>query len=92
MLVSVTNKARSLRGFATLDRGIVPVEPGANAVLDLADHALHRAWATAGEVVVAPLSDKDAKAARKRLEAEAVTAREGRAQALAELPVAPHPL
>lgn len=85
MLATVTNRARGARGFATLDKGVVLLEAGATALLDLADHALHRAWAAAGEVLIAPLSDKDAKAARKRLDAEAEAQARSQAEALATL-------
>jgi hypothetical protein len=85
MLAHVTNKTRGARGFVTLDRGTVLLEPGATALLDLADHPLHRAWSASGGVVVAPLPEKDAKAARKRIEAEAEAAARLGTEALAEL-------
>ena len=89
MLATVTNKGRGPRGFATLDRGVVLLEAGASAVLDLAEHALHRAWAASGEVLLAPLADKEAKAMRKRLEAEAEAVSRMQAEALAALGEAP---
>ena len=64
MLATVTNKGLAARGFATLDRGIVMLEAGASTMLDLADHLTHRAWAAAGEVLIAPLGDREARAAR----------------------------
>ena len=54
MRARVTNAARSARGFATLDRGIVMLEPGASEALDLADHPIHRAWEEAGEAIISP--------------------------------------
>ncbi|UDL93970.1 hypothetical protein LGH83_15615 [Lichenihabitans sp. PAMC28606] len=86
MLAAVTNKAKSSRGFHTLDRGSVPIEPGAHALLDLADHPLHRAWADAGEISIVPLSDKDAKAVRKKLDADADALDRSRVVALSALP------
>ncbi len=85
MLATVTNRARGVRGLSTLDRGVVLLEPGTGAVLDLADHPLHRAWAAGGEVLVAPLADKEAKAARKRLDAEAEARGRVQSEALAAL-------
>ncbi len=85
MLANVTNKASGPRGLATLDREIVMLEAGASALLDLADHLLHDAWVESGQVVIAPLADKEARAARKRLDAEAETRASGAAEALAAL-------
>lgn len=89
MLAHVTNRARAARGFATVDRGIVLLEAKATALLDLADHALHEAWIGCGDVLVAPLSDKEAKLVRKRLDGEAEAAARNQADALAQLPAAP---
>ncbi len=50
MLARVMTLGRGPRGFLTLDRGIVMIEPGASALLDLADHPAHDAWVAAGEV------------------------------------------
>lgn len=88
MLAAVTNRAQASRGFATLDRGIVVLEPGEGATLDLADHPAHRAWADAGAIACHPLSDKDARAARRRLDAEATEAAMARDDALGRLPAA----
>jgi hypothetical protein len=88
MLATVTNRARGVRGLLTLDRGTVPLEPGAVALLDLADHPLHRAWTAAREILVEALSDKEAKAARKRLDTEAAALAAEAASALAALPAA----
>lgn len=85
MLATVTNKGAAARGFATLDRGIVLLEAGASTLLDLAEHLTHRAWVAAGEVLIAPLTDRDAKAARKRLDQEADARAAGQAGALAAL-------
>ena len=52
MLARVTILGRGPRGFLTLDRGTVMVEPGASALLDLADHPAHDAWVAAGEVSI----------------------------------------
>ncbi len=54
MLARVTILGRGPRGFLTLDRGTVMVEPGASALLDLADHPAHDAWVAAGEASVIP--------------------------------------
>jgi hypothetical protein len=86
MLANVTNKAGGARGFHTLDRGTVLLEAGASALLDLAEHPLHRAWVASGDATVAPLADKDAKAARKRIDVETEMSAKAQAQALAELP------
>ncbi len=88
MLATVTNNARSARGLATLDREIVLLEAGASALLDLADHLLHRAWAAQGEILILPLPEKDAKAARKLLAAEAELRLAAQADALDALPPA----
>lgn len=88
MLATVTNQARGARGFATLDREIVLLEAGASALLDLADHLLHRAWAAEGQVLIAPLPEKEAKAARKLLAAEAELRLAAQADALQALPPA----
>ena len=87
MLAQATNRSRSPRGLHTARDGIVLLEPGRTMLLDLADHPLHRAWEAAGEVRIAPLSDKEARAARKRIEAEAEAAEQARAAALAGLAV-----
>lgn len=96
MLATVTNRARSTRGFVTAGGGTVLLEPGASGLLDLVDHALHKAWSARGEVLVVPLSDKDAKAARRRLDAETDDRVREQAAALARLgtvggPGAVHP-
>ena len=88
MLATVTNKAKGPRGFATLDHEIVLLEAGASALLDLADNLLHRAWAADGEVLIAPLPDKEAKAARKLLAAEAELQLVAQLDALNALPPA----
>lgn len=88
MLATVTNKAKGPRGFATLDHEIVLLEAGASALLDLADNLLHRAWAADGDVLIAPLPDKEAKAARKLLAAEAELRLAAQADALNALPPA----
>ncbi len=86
MLAQVINRSGAARGFATRDQGTVLVEPGASALVDLADHPLHDTWAQAGQVLVQPLSDKDAKAARRRLDAEAEAQARTMRDALAALP------
>ena len=53
MLARVTTLGGGPRGFLTLDRGTVIVEPGASALLDLADHPAHDAWVAAGEASIA---------------------------------------
>ncbi len=88
MLCAVTNRSSAPRGFATLDRGVVLLDPGEAATLDLADHPSHRAWAEAGAVTCQPLSDKDARAARRRLDAEAAEAAKAQGDALSRLPPA----
>ncbi len=57
MRAHVTNRSGAARGFQSLDRGTVMVEPGASAELDLADHDLHRVWHKAGAVKIVPVSD-----------------------------------
>ncbi len=86
MLSTVTNRAGAPRGFSTLDRGTVVLEPGEAATLDLADHPAHRAWAEAGEALCLPLPDREARAVRRRLDAEAAEAGKGQREALARLP------
>ena len=54
MRARVTNFSRGARGFHTRDRGTALLEPGASALLDLADHPAHRAWEASGEVRVEP--------------------------------------
>ena len=54
MRARVTNLGRGARGFHTADRGTVLLDPGASAVLHLADHPIHDAWVAAGEVAVEP--------------------------------------
>ena len=88
MLATVTNRAKGARGFATLDREVVLLEAGASALLDLADHLLHRAWAAEGQVLIAPLPEKEAKAARKLLAAEAELRLAAQTDALNALPPA----
>ncbi len=85
MLSTVTNRGRGARGFSTLDRGVVLLDPEASAVLDLADHPSHRAWSDAGQVLIVPLPEKDAKAARRRMEAETEATTRAQAQALEQL-------
>ena len=91
MLTTVTNRSQGARGFATLDRGTVAIEPGSSALLDLADHPLHRAWAEEGAVTLLVLPDKDAKAARRRLDVEEDAGARMRREALAALPEAAGP-
>ncbi len=55
MRAHVTNRSGAARGFQSLDRGTVMVEPGASAELDLAEHDLHRVWHEAGEVRIVPV-------------------------------------
>ncbi len=57
MLARVTNLSRGPRGFLTRDRGTVMLEPGASALLDLADHPAHDAWVKAGDASVTPEPD-----------------------------------
>ncbi len=54
MLARVTNLSRGPRGFLTLDRETVMVEPGSSDLLDLADHPAHDAWVKAGDASVTP--------------------------------------
>ena len=86
MLATVTNRSAAPRGLATLDRGTALLAPGETALLDLVDHPLHTAWAEAGDVTLAPLPDKDAKAARRTIEARTDAEARRRAEALAGLP------
>lgn len=88
MLVSVHNRAAGPRGLATLDRGVVVLEGGETALLDLADHPSHDAWCQGGDIRVTALSDRDARAARRRFEGEAQARHAGQAEALAALPQA----
>lgn len=88
MLAALTNRSKAALGFATLDRGVVVLEPGEAATLDLADHPAHRAWSEAGAIACHPLSDKDARAARRRVDTEAAEAAKARDDALARLPAA----
>lgn len=88
MLTLVTNRSAAPRGLATLDRGVAVLEPGEAATLDLAPHPAHRAWAEAGAIACQPLSDKDARAARRRLDADAADTARVQADALARLPPA----
>ncbi len=57
MLARVTNLSRGPRGFLTLDRGTVMVEPGGSGLLDLADHPAHDAWVKAGDTSISPEPD-----------------------------------
>ena len=52
MLARVTNKSQSARGFYINGGETHFVEPGGSALLDLAEHVLHRAWEAAGEVTI----------------------------------------
>ncbi|MCW6510980.1 hypothetical protein [Lichenifustis flavocetrariae] len=88
MLAHVTNLAPSPRGFDTGAGGIALVDPGETLLLDLADHPAHRAWEEAGDVTVAPVPDKEARAMRKRLEARVEAEDQMQAEALAALPSA----
>lgn len=84
MLAHVTNLAASPRGFDTPE-GVVFVDPGDTVLVDMAEHPAHRAWEAIGDVVVAPLPDKEAKAMRKRLDARAEAETTMQAEALAKL-------
>lgn len=85
MLAHVTNLAASARGFDTNGGGVVFVAAGETVLLDLVEHPAHRAWEAAGEIAVAPLPDKDAKAMRKRLDARAEAEAKMQAEALGRL-------
>ena len=66
MRARVTNLSRGARGFLTADGGTALVEPGTSAVLDLAPHPAHDAWAAAGEVALAPDGEPAAAPPRAR--------------------------
>ena len=85
MLAHVTNRAASARGFDVAGGGIVFVPPGDTMLVDLTDHPAHRAWETAGEVVIDPLPEKEARAMRKRLDARIEAEGKLQAEALAGL-------
>ncbi len=85
MLAHVTNLSPSPRGFDT-GSGIVFVDPAETVLIDLADHPAHRAWEQAGEITLAALPDKEARAMRKRLEARTEAEAQMQAEALAGLP------
>ncbi len=87
MLAHVTNLAASPRGFDTGD-SVALLDPGETLLLDLADHPAHRAWEEAGEVTIAPVPDREAKAMRKRLDARVEAEAQMQAEALATLPEA----
>ena len=55
MRAHVTNRSRSARGLLLADGSTRFVEPGETALLDLADHDLHRAWDAAGDVSFVPV-------------------------------------
>ena len=57
MLARVTNRSQGARGFHIGDGGTHFVEPGGSALVDLADHMLHRAWEAAGEVTIEVAAD-----------------------------------
>lgn len=65
MRARVTNLGRGARGFHTA-AGIAMLEPGASAVLFLADHPVHEAWVAAGEVSIVPEEGTEAPASRPR--------------------------
>ena len=90
MLAHVTNLSPSPRGFDTGD-SVALLDPGETLLLDLADHPAHRAWEQAGEVTIAPVPDKEAKAMRKRLDARVEAEAQMQAEALARLPGANSP-
>ena len=85
MLAHVTNLAASARGFDTAGGGVVFVAPGETMLVDLAEHPAHRAWEAAGDITVAPLPEKDAKAMRRRLDARGEAEAKMQAEALAQL-------
>lgn len=87
MLAHVTNLAASARGFDTDDGGVAFVAPGETVLVDLVPHPAHEAWEAAGEITIVPLSDKDAKAMRKRLDARVEAEAKMHAESLAALPV-----
>jgi hypothetical protein len=87
MLAHVTNLAASTRGFDT-GGSVVLLEPGETLLLDLTDHPAHRAWEAAGEITLAPVPDKEARAMRKRLDARVEAEAQMQAEALAMLPPA----
>lgn len=85
MLAHVTNLAASARGFDVNGGGVVFIQPGEVVLLDLGSHPAHDAWAAAGDVVIEPLPEKDAKAMRKRLDARVEAEAKMQAEALAKL-------
>ena len=85
MLAHVTNLAASARGFDTNGGGVVFVAPGDVVLLDLVSHPAHAAWEAAGDVLIEPLPEKDARAMRKRLDARVEAEGKMQAEALARL-------
>lgn len=85
MLAHVTNLAASARGFDSTGGGVVFVAPGETALVDLVAHPAHQAWEAAGEIAIAPLPEKDARAMRKRLDARVEAEAKMQAEALAKL-------
>ena len=75
MRARVTNLSRGARGFHIAAGGTVLVEPGASAVLDLAAHPAHDAWAAAGEVAMASEGEAEPVAPRPRSPARTASPR-----------------
>ncbi|WP_165359675.1 hypothetical protein [Lichenibacterium minor] len=75
MRARVTNMSRGARGFHTADGGTALLDPGASAVLDLAPHPAHDAWAAAGEVAVSLEGEAEPPAPRARPAARAAPSR-----------------
>lgn len=75
MRARVTNLSRGARGFNTADGGTALLDPGASAMLDLAPHPAHDAWAAAGEVGITPKEDGEPPVPRTRPAARPPAAR-----------------
>jgi hypothetical protein len=88
MLAHVTNLAPSPRGIDCGRDGVTLLDPGETLLLDIADHPAHQAWEAAGDVTIAPVPEREAKAMRKRLDARIEAEAQMQTEALAALPAA----
>ena len=60
MLAHVTNQSPGQRGVLLVDNSTFTLDPGDTALLDLADHPVHRGWVASGDITIVPEAEEPA--------------------------------
>lgn len=58
MLATVTNQSPGPRGLLLVDNSTRTLDPGETALLDLADHPVHRGWVESGDITIVPEAEE----------------------------------